>query len=127
MITITFEAPSVEALRSDLLKLLGKIDTPCASQTREFKATPLFEAPPMDEALQVTLEPVMSKPVEEPQPMPEVKQPTLEEVRAALKELRDRKGAGAVRELLKAYGADNLTELKPEDYMGALARAKTEV
>lgn len=126
MITVTFEAQSVEDLRSDLLKMLGKIDTPHTSQAVECEAPPLVEVPPLDEALQVTLEPVMSKPAE-PQPMPEVKRPTLEEVRAALKELRDRKGAGAVRELLKAYGADNLTELKPEDYMGALARAKTEV
>lgn len=127
MIRVTFEAQSMEDLRSDLRSMLGKIATPSASQTVELEAPPLVEVPPLDEAPQVTLEPAMSKPVEAPQPMPEVKQPTLEEVRAALKELRDRKGAGAVRELLKAYGADNLTELKPEDYMGALARAKTEV
>lgn len=57
----------------------------------------------------------------------EPKQPTLEEVRAALKELRDKKGSGAVKELLKAFGADSLPELKNEDYLGALARAKTEV
>ena len=53
--------------------------------------------------------------------------PAIEEVRAALKELRERKGAGAVREILKAYGADTLSDLKPEDYLGAIARAKTEV
>jgi hypothetical protein len=53
--------------------------------------------------------------------------PSIEEVRAALKELRARKGADAVREILSAYGVENLTQLKPEDYAGALDRAKTEV
>lgn len=61
-------------------------------------------------------------------PVPQApEQPSIEEVRTALKELRERKGASAVRELLKAYGADSLTQLKEEDYLGALARAKTEV
>lgn len=57
----------------------------------------------------------------------EPEQPSIEEVRAALKELRDRKGSAAVKEVLKAYGADSLTSLKPEDYLGAMARAFTEV
>ena len=54
-------------------------------------------------------------------------QPTLEEVRAALKELKDRKGTDAVKRLLKDYGANNVPELKPEDYLGAIDRARTEV
>ena len=54
-------------------------------------------------------------------------QPSLEEVRAALKQLRDRKGSAAVKELLKAYGADSLPNLKPEDYLGARDRALMEV
>lgn len=54
-------------------------------------------------------------------------QPTIEEVRAALKELRDKKGREAVKELLTAFHADSLPDLKPEDYLGALARAKMEV
>ena len=57
----------------------------------------------------------------------EPEQPTLEEVREAMKALRDRKGAGAVKELLKAYGAKSVPELKPEDYLGARDRALTEV
>lgn len=55
------------------------------------------------------------------------KPPPIEDVRAALKDLRERKGADAVREVLKAYGAENLTELKEEDYAGAMSRATAEV
>lgn len=54
-------------------------------------------------------------------------QPTLEEVREAFRALRDKKGANAVKEILKAYGAASVPELKPEDYLGALDRALTEV
>lgn len=54
-------------------------------------------------------------------------QPTLEEVREAFRTLRDRKGANAVKEILKAYGAASVPELKPEDYLGARDRALTEV
>ena len=54
-------------------------------------------------------------------------QPTLEEVRAVMKELRDRKGSAAVKEILTGYGAASLPELKPEDYLGAIDRARAEV
>lgn len=54
-------------------------------------------------------------------------QPTLEQVREALTGLRDRKGIGAVKELLKAYSAKSVQDLKPEDYLGAIDRANTEV
>jgi len=52
--------------------------------------------------------------------------PTLEEVRAVLKTLRDRKGADAVKELLKAYSAKSVPDLKPEDYLGVVSRARLE-
>jgi hypothetical protein len=44
-----------------------------------------------------------------------------------MKELRDRKGPDAVKEILKAYGAKTVPDLKPEDYLGARDRALTEV
>lgn len=53
-------------------------------------------------------------------------QPTLEEVRAVLKKYRDEKGVGAVKELLKAFKANSVTELQPEDYLGAIDRARAE-
>ena len=54
-------------------------------------------------------------------------QPTMEQVRGALTALRDRKGVTAVKELLKAFGAKTVQDLKPEDYLGAIDRANTEV
>ena len=53
--------------------------------------------------------------------------PTLEEVRAALKQLRDKKGAEAVKAILKEYGAGSLPELKEEDYLPVRDRALVEV
>ena len=53
--------------------------------------------------------------------------PTLEEVRAALKSLRDRKGVAKVKEILKAYGAEDLPGLAPENYLGVIDRANVEV
>ena len=51
-------------------------------------------------------------------------QPTMEEARAVLNDLRKRKGTDAVKEILEAYGAKTFKELKPEDYLGAIDRAK---
>lgn len=53
--------------------------------------------------------------------------PSLEEVRAALKSLRDRKGAEAVKAILKEYGANSVPELKEEDYLTVRDRALVEV
>lgn len=65
---------------------------------------------------------IANAPVHEEPPVP-----TLEEVRAALKKLRDKKGATAVKEILKEYGADSLPELKEEDYLIVRDRALAEV
>ena len=118
MLKITIEAPTAEDLK---LSLQGLLET-MAVKTAEPEA-PIAEAPkpiaPVVPQKEVQQE---AAPIHE-----EPKQPTIEEVRAALKELRDRKGSAAVKELLKAFQAESLTELKQEDYLGALARAKTEV
>ncbi len=50
-------------------------------------------------------------------------QPTLEEVRAALKDLRDKKGSGAVKDLLRVFDAESVPALKPEHYLAALETA----
>ena len=65
---------------------------------------------------------IANAPVHEEPPVP-----TLEEVRAALKKLRDKKGAAVVKEILKEYGADSLPELKEEDYLIVRDRALAEV
>ena len=100
---------------------------PVVKPVEEKKPEPVKEEKPADEIKPVITmdqaeEARAKAPVHE-----EPKQPTVEEARAALKALRDRKGADAVKRLLKGFGASSLTELKPEDYLGAIAQAEAEV
>lgn len=118
MFNLTVMAETAEELRLKVLDLVNQfksvtVETAKPETPKEIK--PVISQAQMEENVQ-------KAPQHE---APE--QPTIEEVRAAMKELRDRKGAEAVREILKAYNADNLSKLQPEDYLGALARAKTEV
>lgn len=114
---------TAEEIANQMLELIGcllsrTVPEPAeepAEQSVEQSVEPVITMAQMEEA-------AASAPAPE-----EPEQPTIEEVRAALKDLRDRKGAGAVKEVLGAYGVNSLPELKPEDYLGALARAKTEV
>ena len=117
MFTLNIAANTAEELRLKLLDIVDHFKLCNVQKSPE----PPKEIKPVISQAQIE-ENVKNAPIP---PIPE--QPSIEEVRTALKELRERKGAGAVRELLKAYGADSLTQLKEEDYLGALARAKTEV
>ena len=117
MFNLTINANTAEELR---LKLLDIVDHFKQCNVQKSSETPKEIKPVISQAQME--ENVKNAPVPTA-----TEQPSIEEVRTALKELRERKGAGAVRELLKAYGADSLTQLKEEDYLGALARAKTEV
>lgn len=121
MLELRITATSAIDMKSQLECLLGMY-------TRE--DLPLVEVPPVTET--PVREPVITQAQMEENvknapvhTMPE--QPTIEEVRAAMKALRDKKGAGAVRDLLKAFGADSLPDLKEEDYLGARDRALLEV
>lgn len=128
MYELNISATTPEELK---IRLLGLLDIFKGISFNGPLEAPITEAAPAVPAEEPKVVPIIPQAELEantkktPDPIPE--QPTLEEVRAALKELRDRKGSGAVREVLKGYGAESLTELKPEDYLGALARAKTEV
>jgi len=117
MFNLSITANTFEELR---LKLLDTVNHLRDVEVK--KAAEVQEAPKPVITIAQREEAVKNAPVHE---MP--KPPALEEVRAAMKELRDRKGPDAVREILKAYNATTLSELKEEDYLGALARAKTEV
>ena len=128
MYNLTIMAATPEDLRLQLLGLLGQFNGITLNSKKEVENPPLVEVP--KEEAPVAAEPAIEEApaVEEtPAAKEEAPKPKIEDVRAALKELRDRKGSGAVRELLKAFGADSLLNLKEEDYLGALARAKTEV
>lgn len=127
MYNLTIMAATPEDLRLQLLGLLGQFNGITLNSKKEVENPPLVEVP--KEEAPVAAEPAIEEApaVEEAPAAKETPKPKIEDVRAALKELRDRKGSGAVRELLKAFGADSLLSLKEEDYLGALARAKTEV
>ena len=117
MFNLTIIATTAEEMRMELLDLIDHFKQCNVQKSSEppKEIKPVISQAQMEE--NVKNAPVPTAP----------EQPSIEEVRTALKELRERKGAGAVRELLKTYGADSLTQLKEEDYLGALARAKTEV
>ena len=129
MIELRLQAANAEDLKNQLRELLGE------QPTEKYHQISIEELPPFDtqtEEVFPEVKPVITQAQMEENvksaPVHVVpEQPTLEEVRAALKELRDRKGSAAVKELLNAFQANSLPELKPEDYLGALARAKTEV
>lgn len=116
MFNLSIAANTAEELRLKVLDLasnLKNINVQKAAEPEERK--PVITQAQMEEN-------VAKAPAHEiPKP------PAIEEVRAAMKELRDRKGPDAVREILKAFGAGTLSQLKEEDYLGALARAKSEV
>lgn len=124
MLELVITAATAADLKSQIECLLGMYSQ------KPIETIPLAEVPP------ITEEPVREPVITQAQMEENVKnapvheepiQPSLEEVRAAMKALRDKKGAGAVRELLKAFNADSLPDLKPEDYLGAFSRAMMEV
>ena len=114
MFNLTIAANTAEELRLKLLDLVN-----------QFKDINVRRPEPVTKPV-ITQEQMEANQQSAPEYKPP-EPPPIEDVRAALKGLRERKGAAAVRELLKAYGADNLTELKVEDYAGAMSRAATEV
>lgn len=126
MFEFSVKADTIEELGKKLHQLAGFFATTVTHTA--VQEPPLVEVPKEEPVREPVItqaqmaENIANAPVHE-----EPKQPSIEEVRAALKALRDKKGAEAVRELLKAYNADSLPSLKPEDYLGAMSRAQMEV
>ena len=128
MMELTFKANSVEELNNRIFEYLVALKGIDFTPDNDREATMEIGQPETVEEIKpvLTQEQMAQNEAEAPvHVMPP--QPTLEEVRKALKELKDRKGTDAVKALLKAFGADNLTQLKPEDYLGAHDRAIAEV
>lgn len=124
MFNLTITADSLEGLKLQLMGFLsGFKGVSFQKEDGETIDTSKVDASRVPVITQAQMEENVKNAPEHKLPEP----PTLEEVRAAMKELRGRKGAGAVKEILKAYGVDTLVLLKPEDYAGAMERAKTEV
>ena len=122
MFNLTIAANTAEELRLKLLDMVSKLKDISVQKSSEPTTAPVKEEIRPVISMDQMEEAQANAPVHE-----EPKQPTIEEVRAAMKELRDKKGPNAVREILKAYNAGTMSDLKPEDYLGALARAKSEV
>lgn len=115
MFNLSIAANTAEELRLKLLDLVNQFKTvnvTKAEAPKEIK--PVISQAQMEENVKNAPEHKLPDP------------PSIEEVRAAMKALKDAKGASAVREILKAYGADTLSELKEEDYLGAMDRARME-
>lgn len=55
---------------------------------------------------------------------PETTGPSMEEARAALNELRQKKGPAAVREILTAHNVSSFTDLNPSEYAQVIEEAK---
>ena len=122
MFNLTIAANTAEELRLKLLDMVSKLKDINLQKSSEPAPAPVKEEIKPVISMDQMEEAQANAPVHE-----EPKQPSIEEVRAAMKELRDQKGPNAVREILKAYNAGTMSDLKPEDYLGALARAKSEV
>lgn len=63
-------------------------------------------------------------PAPEPVPEPEPEHPTLEEVRGVLAALAQAGKADQVRELLRAHGADKLSDVEPQHRAALITEAK---
>lgn len=122
MFNLTIAANTADELRLKLLDMVSKLKDISVQKSSEPAPAPVKEEIKPVISMDQMEEAQANAPVHE-----EPKQPSIEEVRAAMKELRDKKGPNAVREILKAYDAGTLSDLKEEDYLGALARAKSEV
>lgn len=116
MFNLSIAANTAEELRLKLLDLVNQFKTVNVTKAAE----PPKEIKPV--ISQAQMEENQKNAPEHKLPDP----PSIEDVRAAMKALKDAKGASAVREILKAYGAETLSELKEEDYLGAMDRARME-
>ena len=121
-ITLNIVAENPEDLRDQLSRLMNMLDTvdtmvtlPKENIPERTEIKPVISQARMEEN-------VKNAPAHEMPPVP-----TLQEVRDALKQLRDKKGAEAVRAILKEYNADSVPNLKEEDYLIVRDRALAEV
>lgn len=135
MIHISIEAETASEARKQMSELLGKcgsitvtkdgaisiaageMGSGAFAQTAEEPAGAAEAAEPVAPAEPVTAE----------QPEPEAPAVTAEQVRAALNELRKKKGTDALRAVFNRYHVASFPELKPEVYGALLTEVKEEL
>ena len=140
MYTLTIQANDPEEMKLQLLGILScmkgisfsdnsnkPIDTSTVDASKVEATIPEIpvEEPPL--AAVPVDEPTKAATEEIEAPAEALKKYTLEDVRSVLKDMRDRKGAVAVKTMLKTFGAENVMALKEEDYARVIDMAQTEV
>ena len=117
-LNITAETP--EELKKTLMDLAASLNTatPKNEELSEEISLPGFQ-PAADTPVQEHRGSDSVAAVDAPPPP----LPTMEEARAALNALRQKKGAAAVREVLKKHGVSSFTELDPNDYPQVMKEA----
>ncbi|MDY4140817.1 MAG: hypothetical protein SOY30_15995 [Eubacteriales bacterium] len=149
MIHISIEAETASEARKQMSELLGKcgsitmtkdgaisiaageMGSGAFAQTAEEPAGAAEAAEPVAPAEPVNAEQpepeAPAEPVTAGQPEPETPAVTAEQARAALNELRKKKGTDALRAVFNRYHVASFPELKPEVYGALLTEVKEEM
>ena len=135
MIHISIEAETASEARKQMSELLGK----CGSRTMtkdgtisivsgEMGSGAFEQAAEEPAGASEAAEPVApAGPVNAEQPEPEAPAVTAEQVRAALNELRKKKGTDALRAVFGRYHVASFPDLKPEVYGALLTEVEEEL
>lgn len=135
MISLNIQADTPEELAA-VLKTLGGV----------FTTAPAEDAPLSDDLVQAMARTVQEEPADAPAPVAEKQEPVeepaspveqpkapeppavpvvkMEDARAALNELRQKKGADAVRSLLQKHNVQSFIDLKASEYPTIIKEAK---
>ena len=120
MIRMMIEAKDVDELQVHICDLFDKLFHRTETKETVNMSAPTIQDIKPDIKPVITQEQMAQNEVTAPKhELPPI--PSIEEVRAALSELRDRKGTPAVKELLNDYGVGKVLDLKPEDQLIVLS------
>ena len=135
MIHISIEAETASEARKQMSELLGKSGS--IVMTKDGTVSIAVGEPGSGAFEQAAEEPTgaaeaaevatPSEPVSAEQPEPEAPAVTAEQVRAALNELRKKKGTDALRAVFNRYHVASFPELKPEVYGALLTEVEEEL
>ena len=135
MIHISIEAETASEARKQMRELLGEIGS--IAMTNDGATNITYGEPESSAFAQAAEEPAgaaetaetaaPAEPVAAVQPEPETPAVTAEQARAALNELRKKKGTDALRAVFNRYHVASFPELKREVYGALLTEVKEEL
>ena len=129
MIHISIEAETAREAREQMRELLGKSST--IAMTKDGVFSVAYGEPESSAFAQTAAETTEtsapSEPVAAVQPEPDTPAVTAEQVRAALNELRKKKGTDALRAVFNRYHVASFPELEPGVYGALLTEVKEEL